>query len=67
MLFSFDRRERAYLWLGFACLDNFLEISMVTLGYYKTIIPMTQETVLLDIVLTPLGSVFLGGVLGLLV
>jgi hypothetical protein len=57
-LYWFDRRERAYLWLGFACTANFLEIGMVTLGYYQTIVPMMQETVLLDIVLVPVGLCF---------
>jgi len=57
-LFSFDRRERAYLWLGFACMANFLETGMVAIGYYQTIVPMMQETVLLDIFLVPLGLCF---------
>lgn len=58
MLFAFDRRERAYLWLGLACTVNFLEISMVTLGYYQTIVPMMQETLFLDVVLIPFGLCF---------
>ncbi|KAA6462990.1 serine/threonine-protein phosphatase [Acidobacteria bacterium AB60] len=55
LLFGFDRRERAYLWLGFACCADFLNIGMVTLGYYRTIVPMMQETVLLDVLLVPTG------------
>ncbi len=54
-LYWFDRREQAYLWLGVACSANFLGTAVTTAGYYNPIIPMMQETVLLDVVLVPMG------------
>ena len=54
-LFWFDRNEQAYLWLGVACLQGFLERSTVLAGYYFTIVPMLTEIFFLDVIVTPLA------------
>ena len=53
-LYTLDRRETAYLLLGAVCLAVFVQRTTVMMGYYSQVLPMVPETVLLDVVLTPL-------------
>ncbi len=53
-LYSFDRTEPAYLWLGAACTIGFLTRGVVLLGYYSMVIPMVPETMFIDVFATPL-------------
>ena len=54
VLFWLDRREKAYLWLALACTAYVLNLSLVLIGYYATWLSMVLETVLTDVILSPL-------------
>lgn len=53
-LYTLDRGETAYLLLGAVCFAVFVQRTTVMMGYYSTVMPMVPETVLLDVILTPL-------------
>jgi hypothetical protein len=53
-LFWLDRREKAYLWLGFASLTHFLNSAINLFCYYTTVIPIVVQFMLVDVILSPL-------------
>ncbi|HWG22450.1 MAG TPA: SpoIIE family protein phosphatase [Terracidiphilus sp.] len=55
VLFWLDRKDPAYFWLAMACLATFLVRFTTVTGYYTTVMPMVQETVLEDVGLQSLG------------
>jgi hypothetical protein len=54
VLYGLDRSERAYLWLGLACLLQLAARVMVLVGYYTMLMGMVTETALQDVLLLPL-------------
>lgn len=55
VLYWFDRKDPAYFWLAVACLVTFVIRFMVVLGYYTTVLPMSSEMFLQDVVLQSVG------------
>ena len=55
MLYWLDRHEPAYLWLGAACITVCLARASVLTGYYSTFQSMVFETVIQDVILSPLA------------
>ena len=53
-LFTLDRTESAYLWLGVNCIVILLFITLQEMTYYRTWIPGVLEVFLRDVVLLPL-------------
>lgn len=53
VLFSFARKEKAYLWLAFCCLGVLLQAVLTLIGNYTTWIPSAPELLLSDAVLVP--------------
>jgi hypothetical protein len=54
LLYWFDRTEPAYFWLGAASFVSLAARCSVLLGYYFTIMPMVQEVILQDVIVSPL-------------
>lgn len=53
-LYTLDRTESAYLWLGVNCIVILLFITLQEMTYYRTWIPGVLEVFLRDVVLLPL-------------
>jgi hypothetical protein len=52
-LFALDPKEKAYPWLGFACIVPLLVICEGQIVYYRTWIPATLAVFLRDVILSP--------------
>jgi hypothetical protein len=52
-LFWFDRREKAYLWLGLTCCGIALQMVVTLTGNYTTVMPAWMNFFLGDAILTP--------------
>lgn len=53
VLFWLDRKEKAYLWLGFSCFGIALQVLVTLTGNYTTVLPAWLNFLLQDAVLTP--------------
>ena len=53
VLFWLERKERAYLWLGLACVGVALQTTVVLVGNYTALIPASFFFLLTDAVLVP--------------
>jgi hypothetical protein len=53
VLFSFARKEKAYLWLALCCFGVLLQTMLTLIGNYTTWIPSAPELLLSDAVLVP--------------